>query len=120
MYLYQAFNLRKQLISIFQRVSRIFREFESTFCLKYFRNIVIVMTKGKNKKIKTTNIYLFFEATPSLSGPPPLNFSHGKNIWNFFHRYMGIWSKGGKIDRMAILAKTQKWYEGESNPEREG
>ena len=44
---------------------------------------------------------------------------------------MGIWSKGGKIDRMAILAKTQKWYEGKSErgggvattsppPEREG
>ena len=27
---------------------------------------------------------------------------------------MGIWTKGEKIDRMAILAKTQKWYEGKS------
>ena len=27
---------------------------------------------------------------------------------------MGIWTKGGKIDCMAILAKTQKWYEGKS------
>ena len=27
MYLYQAFNLRMQLISIFQRLSRIYREF---------------------------------------------------------------------------------------------
>ena len=28
-------------------------------CLKYFRNIVIVMTKGKNKKMKVAKIYLF-------------------------------------------------------------
>ena len=27
---------------------------------------------------------------------------------------MGIWTNGGRIDRIAILAKTQKWYEGKS------
>ena len=27
---------------------------------------------------------------------------------------MVIWTKGGKIDRMEILAKTQKWYDGKS------
>ena len=27
---------------------------------------------------------------------------------------MSIWTKGGKIDRMAILAKTQKLYKGKS------
>ena len=52
------------------------------------------MTKGKNKKIKTTKIYLFL--LPPL--PSQEEF--------FFHRYMGIWTKSGKIDRMAILAKT--------------
>ena len=39
-----------------------------TLCLKYFRNIVIVMTKGKNKKMKITKIYLFFLPPLSLSG----------------------------------------------------
>ena len=150
MYLYQAFNLRKQLISIFQRLLRIYRKFvwkaliwpinwspwwlkvkhltESTLCLKYFRNIVIVGTKGKNKKIKTRKIYLFLlPLLPSQDGglmqppthpptphPPPKLLSWQKILTKKFHRYMGIWTKGGKIDRMEILAKRQKWYEGKS------
>ena len=55
---------------------------------KYFRNIVIDMTKGKNKKMKNIKIYLFllpplpsqdggFVATPP---PPPPNFFRSKNF----------------------------------------
>ena len=76
-------------------------------------------SKAKNKKIKTTKISLFLlpplppqdrgvvVATP----PQPPTIFTAKSFEFFFHRYMGIWTKGGKIDRMAILAKTQKWYE---------
>ena len=39
-----------------------------TLCLKYFRNIVIVMTKGKNKKMKTAKFFFISATTPSLSG----------------------------------------------------
>ena len=109
MCLYQAFNFRMQLISIFQRLSRIYRSLkrlkvkhltESTLCLKYFRNIVFVMTKGKNKKMKTTKIYLFLlQPLPSQDGegllqPPPPTFFTAKIFENFSHRYMGIWTKG--------------------------
>ena len=87
------------------------------------------MTKGKNKKIKTTKIYLFLlPPLPSQNGwvvatPPPLplhpgTFFTAKIFEIFFHRYMGIWTNGWKIDRMAILAKTQKWYEGKSEKGR--
>ena len=45
---------------------------KSTLCLKYFRNIVIVMTKGKNRKIKIRKLYLFFlPHLPSQDSPPP-------------------------------------------------
>ena len=73
---------------------------ESTLCLKYFRNIVIVMTKGKNKKMKTTKIYLFLlPPFPSQDGgllqpPYPPTFFSAKIFENFFHRYMGIWTEG--------------------------
>ena len=70
------------------------------------------MTKGKTKKMKTTKIYLFLlSPLPSQDGgvccnpPHSPTFSTVKIFENFFHRY---------IDRMAILAKTQKWYEGKS------
>ena len=93
--------------------------------------------KRKNKKMKITKIYLFLlPHLPSQDGgrlfqpssPPPPNFFTAKIFEKFFHRYMGIWKKGGQIGRMAILAKTQKWYEGKSErgvlqqppPEREG
>ena len=64
---------------------------ESTLCLKYFRNIVIVMTKGKNKKMKNTKILFIFAATPSYSGrgggllhPPHFpTFSTAKFFENF-------------------------------------
>ena len=73
-------------------------------CLKYLRNIVIVMTKGKSKKMKTTKIYLFLlPPLPSQDGgvvaapppPQPPTFSTAKIFEFFFHRYMGIWTKGG-------------------------
>ena len=49
------------------------------FMSQVFQNIVIVMTKGKNKKMKTTKIYLFLlPPLPSQDGggcciaaPPP-------------------------------------------------
>ena len=45
---------------------------KSTLCLKYVRNIVIVMTKGKNRKIKIRKLYLFFlPHLPSQDSPPP-------------------------------------------------
>ena len=59
---------------------------------------MIVMTKGKIKKMKTT-IYLFL--LPSQDGggvdatPHPPTFLVTKILENFFHRYMGIWTKGG-------------------------
>ena len=64
---------------------------ESTLCLKYFRNIVIVMTKGKNKKMKTTKIYLFLlpplpfqDGGGGLLQPPhPPTFSTAKSFENF-------------------------------------
>ena len=96
------------------------------------------MAKGKNKKIKTTKIYLFLlPPLPSQDGgggvvathPHPPTFFTAKIFEIFFHRYMGIWTKGGKIDRMAILAKTArgKFRKGGGvatppplSPEREG
>ena len=74
---------------------------KSTLCFKYFRNIVIVMTKGKNKKIKITKIDLFLlPPLPSQDGrglqpppPPPPKFSR-QRLLTFFYRYMGIWTKG--------------------------
>ena len=50
---------------------------KSTLCLMYFRNIVIVMTKGKSRKIKITKIYLFLlpplpSQDGSVAATPPL------------------------------------------------
>ena len=115
MYLYKTFNLIMQLISIFSKAIadlwRIYMESldltyrlialkidskpESTLCFKYFRNIVIVVTKRKNKKMKITKIYLFLlPPLPSQGGglvatlPPtphphpyqPSDFFYGKNF----------------------------------------
>ena len=60
------------------------------------------MTKGKNKKIKITKIYLFLlPPLPSQDGgllKPPLSptFFTAKILEIFFHRYryVGIWTKG--------------------------
>ena len=42
---------------------------KSTLCPKYFRNIVIVLTKGKNMKIKINKIYLvLLPPLPSQDG----------------------------------------------------
>ena len=79
------------------------------------------MTKGKNKKMKTTKNYLFLlPPLPSQDGggvvvtPHPPTFFMAKIFEKFFHRYMGIWRKGRQMDHMAILAKTQKRQEGKS------
>ena len=55
------------------------------------------MTKGKNKKMKTTKINLFLLAPlPSQDGgfvatpPHPPTFFMAKIFENFFHRYTGI------------------------------
>ena len=54
----------------------------------------------KRKKWENENLFIF-AATPSLSGqgdccnPHPLTFSTAKTFEKIFHRYMGIWTKGG-------------------------
>ena len=62
------------------------------------------MTKGKNFKNENYKNLFIFAATPSLSGrgggllqllPPPPTFFMAKIFENLFHRYMGIWTKGG-------------------------
>ena len=54
--------------------------------------------KRKKNKIKIAKIYLFLlsplpsqDATPP---PPPQTFFTAKTFENFFHGYMGIWTKG--------------------------
>ena len=68
--------------------------------------------KRKNYENENYENLFIFAVTPSLSGrgsllqpPHSPTFSTVKIFEHFFHRY---------IDRMAILAKTQKWYEGKS------
>ena len=57
---------------------------------KYFRSIVIVMTKGKNNKMKTTKIYVsLLPPLPSQDGgllqtPQPPTFFTGKIFEKFF------------------------------------
>ena len=63
------------------------------------------MTKGKNKKMKTTKIYLFLlPPLPSQDGgggggvvatPHPPSFFTAKIFEKFIHRYMSNWTKGG-------------------------
>ena len=96
----ESLDLTYKLIALKLKVKHLT---ESTLCLKYFRNIAIVMTKGKNEKMKTKKIYLFLlPPFPSQDGgvvasppPHPSTFSTAKIYENFFHRYMDIWTKGG-------------------------
>ena len=61
------------------------------------------MTKGKNKKMKTTKISLFLlPPLPSQDGgwmqpptPTPQLFPRQKIFEKSFHRYMGVSTKGG-------------------------
>ena len=61
------------------------------------------MTKGKNKKMKITKTYLFLvPPLPSQDGgggggcnPLAPNFFPEKFFEKCFHRYIGIWTKGG-------------------------
>ena len=60
--------------------------------------------------MKIAKIYLLllpplpFQDGGLLQLQPP-NFFHGKNFGEKIYRCMGIWTKSGKIDRMAILGK---------------
>ena len=63
------------------------------------------MTKGKKYENENYKKLFIFAATPSLSGrgggggllqpPHPPTFFMAKLFENFFHRYMGIRTKGG-------------------------
>ena len=105
------------------------------FMSRVFRNIVIVVTRGKNNKIKIRKIYLFllpnlpYQDGGGVLQPRTPNFFYGKIFEIIFHSYIGIWTKGGYINQMAILAIKQKRHEGKSErgggcnnppPEREG
>ena len=61
----ESLDLTYKLIALRLKVKHLT---ESTLCLKYFRNIFIVMTKGKTKKMKTMKIYLFLLPPLPLSG----------------------------------------------------
>ena len=82
---------------------------ESTLCLKYFRNIVNVMTKGKNKKRKTTKIYLFLL--------PPLPFQDGGVVATaqLFPRqkflktvFIDTWVSGQRVSKLIVWQSWQK------------
>ena len=75
---------------------------ESILCLKYYRNIVIVMTKGKTKKMKTTEIYFF------LLAPTPQLFLRQKVLKIFF---IDTWVSGQRVGKLTV------WYEGKSKRE---
>ena len=92
----ESLDLTYKLFDLKIKVEHLTR---STLCFKYFRNIVIVMTKGKNKKIKITKIDLFLlPPLPSQDGrglqPPPPQIFTAKTFDIFLYRYMGIWTKG--------------------------
>ena len=74
---------------------------ESTLCLKYFRNRVIVIY-GKREKEENENYenLSIFAATPSFSGRVGggcCNPGHPPTFFTvkLFERYMGSWTKGG-------------------------
>ena len=80
--------------------------------------------KKKIKKIKIRKTYLFLQPLlPTQDGglmqhPSPQLCSGDKIlIYNWYIRYMGIWTKGGKIQRMTNLAEKQKRHEGKSEGE---
>ena len=68
------------------------------------------MTKRKKYENKKIHLILM-PPLPSQDGGRVVvspTFLVAKIFENFINRYMGIWTKGGYIDQMAILAKTQK------------
>ena len=70
---------------------------ESTLCLKCFRNIVVVMTKGKNKKMKTTKMYLFL----LLSLPSQAhNFFSRQNFLKIF--FIDTWVSEQRVGKLTI------------------
>ena len=117
MYLYQAFNLRMQLISIFQRQSWIYREFVWKALIKsktleqiYFMSQVFQKHShcyDKRKKQENQNYknLFIFAATPFLSGrgllqhPTPPTFFMAK-IFNFF--FLDIWVSGQRVGKWIV------------------
>ena len=87
---------------------------KSTLCLKYFRNIDIVMTKEKNKKIKIRKIYLvLLPFLPSQDGewslqpptPTPQLFSWQDFLKLFF---IDTWVSGQRVGKLAKWQSQQK------------
>ena len=116
----ESFDLTYKLIALKIKSKTLDRIY---FMSQVFQEHSHCWTKGKNMQIKTRKIYLFLlPLLPSQDGgllqspthPPTQLFSWQKFLTKKFHKYMVIWTKGGKIDRMEILAKTQKWYDGKS------
>ena len=88
---------------------------KSTLCFKYFRNIVIVMTKGKNKKIKISKIDLFLlPPLPSQDGrglqpPPPPKFSRQRLLTFFF---IDTWVSGQRVGKLTEWQSQRKGING--------
>ena len=64
------------------------------FMSQLFQEHNLCYDKRKKKKMKITKIYLFL-LPPLHSQDPTPTFFTAKILENFFHRYMGIWTKGG-------------------------
>ena len=68
---------------------------KATLFLKYFRNIVIFVTKGQSKNINIRNIYLFLlPPLPSQAVATPSPPTFLKCFDTSFHRYMKYLGEG--------------------------